>query len=49
MNHKLSTLDFMYEPEIQGDHLRALGPFHFNLEGYRNNLIQALGTLSTNP
>src|SRR5215472_10198026 len=27
-----------YEPEVHGDHLRALGPFHFNLEAYRKNL-----------
>jgi hypothetical protein len=35
-----------YEPEIHGDHLKDSGPFQFGLEGYRKNLIQALGTLN---
>jgi len=34
-----------YEPEIHGEHLRALGPFHSDLDGYRKNLIRTLGTL----
>jgi len=34
-----------YEPEISGEHLRNLGPFQFDLDDYRNKLIQALSTL----
>jgi hypothetical protein len=35
-----------YEPEIRGKHLRGLGPFQFDAEGYKRNLIQAFGTLN---